>query len=159
MTRTITAALTAVLLITTLTTAANAAPRKGTFGSHAAYKGIRIHMTLKHATATGTLKRPVSSGPCLHTNYKRKPSLIGVWISRRVGVAIIGAPRSARTPRGIGVGSTRTQVRKAYPKLRHSINADTVRVPGYQRVLYGFQFDKNKVTTMWLMSARQNCVN
>jgi hypothetical protein len=149
----------ATLVVAAIMSGPAQAASKGTFGRKAGYNGIRIHMTLKQAKATHKLKPARFSGPCMHTDFKKIHTAVGVLISKRYGVVGVGAPKKARTPHGIGVGSTLKQVKKAYPKLKIGINFSSVRVPGYKTVLYGFQPRKGKVAVMWLMARTQDCAN
>ncbi|GAA3194072.1 hypothetical protein [Actinocorallia longicatena] len=137
------------------------AAAKGSFGKKGGYNGVRIHMTLKQAKATGKLKTTPFSGQCMHAAFKSKKyrSPVGVLFSRKYGLVAIGAPAKARTPRGIGVGSTIKQVKKAYPRLKIGFSFDQVPVPGHKTVRYGFQVVKGKVTVMWLMATKQDCAS
>ncbi|WP_369634465.1 hypothetical protein [Nocardia sp. JMUB6875] len=49
----------------------------------------------------------------------------------------ISLPAAASTPEGITVGSTRDQVRAAYPDLYIGIDTSSVRVPGNPAFKYG----------------------
>jgi hypothetical protein len=137
------------------------AATKGTFGKKAGYNGIRIGMSLKKAKATHKLKLKSAGTLCLFGNFKKNPSSGGVIISRKYGVVLIDAPKKARTPRGIGVGSTEKQVKKAYPDLHEGDHSLEAKVPGYsfKSVRFGFGGDGKRIDDMFLFALKQDCFN
>ncbi|NUT40810.1 MAG: hypothetical protein HOV86_12560 [Thermoactinospora sp.] len=151
---------------TTLTLMAPASAQAATtFGPHG-YGKVKLGMSLKQAKATKkiVLKMRGEGGGCSGWDLKAHPTgkdSVGLYISRNVGVAGIFAWKGAKTPEGIGLGSTKAQLKKAYPKLKTAASGfPMVSVPGNSKAYYLFLLNsKGKVREMGLALDTQDCFN
>jgi hypothetical protein len=157
-------ALAAGLVLGGLAPAAHAATAPATFGP-SGYGGITLGMSAKAAKASGKIA-PVGandSAACTGWALKAHPigrDTIGLYISKKHGVAVIFAPKGAKTPEGIGLGSTSRQIKKAYPKLKTAASGyPYVDIPGKSHAYYSFLLNKGKVYEMALGLHKQDCVN
>ncbi|MGV9599152.1 hypothetical protein ACWDR1_21025 [Streptosporangium sandarakinum] len=133
----------------------------GTFGPYG-YGGVRLGMTLKQAESTRKIVRKRNEGQCSGWDLKTHPTGrdgVGLYISKNLGVALIGAPKGAETPEGIRVGSTMKQVKKAYPRLDTTGNYPVAVVPANPKALYYFLSHRGKVYELALALKNQNCTN
>ncbi|MEW1839473.1 hypothetical protein AB0392_16115, partial [Nonomuraea angiospora] len=72
----------------------------------------------------------------------------------------IFAAKSVKTPEGIGLGSTMTQIKKAYPGVKTAASGyPYVGVPGNSKAYYSFLLSKGKVYELALGLNTQDCVN
>ncbi|SEH01149.1 hypothetical protein SAMN05444920_11979 [Nonomuraea solani] len=136
---------------------AQAATAAGTLGPYG-YGGVKLGMTTAQAKATGKLVREFG-GYCSRYHYKadKKASL---FLSKKRGVAVIFAPPGARTPKGIAVGATLSQVKKAYPGVKKEISGYYATVPGNRKAFFYFGVNqRNKVEELALGLKTQDCVN
>ncbi|MFF3671794.1 hypothetical protein [Microtetraspora malaysiensis] len=158
------AALAAGLALTGVTAAnaASAATAGGTFGPFG-YGGVQLGMTLKQAEATNKIvKTPYRGYTCSGWALKAHPpgrDSVGLYISKKLGVAAIFAPKGVKTPEGIGIGSTMKQVRKAYPQLDTTGNYPVAAVPGNPKAMFAFLSNHGKVYEMSLGLVNQDCTN
>lgn len=162
MTRLVAAALAATSTALVIASPAGAtATAPGTFGPYG-YGGLKLGMTAKQAQATGKIVRKMP-GYCSGWDYKAHPNPkdeIGLYISKKRGVAVIFAPDGARTPKGIGVGSTLSQIKKAYPSVKKQPSGYYATVPGNSKAYYYFGVNqRNKLEEFGLGLNTQDCVN
>jgi hypothetical protein len=143
-------------------TPALAAPT--TLGPHG-YGKVRLGMSAKRAAATGAvvLKRRAGDGACAGWDLKAHPTgrdSVGLYISKKLGVAAIFAAKGVKTPKGIGIGSTMRQVKKAYPAMRTSESGiSSVVVPGNPKARYLFGASaKGKLVELALTRVGQDCM-
>ncbi|GAA4937391.1 hypothetical protein HD597_004690 [Nonomuraea thailandensis] len=136
-------------------------PALGPYG----YGSVKLGMSATKARATGkiVLRMPAGAGPCSGWNLRARPAgkgRVGLYISKRVGVAVILAQKGMRTPQGIGLGSSAKQVRKAYPGLRTSPSGIVhTTVPGNPKAYYAFLYAKGKVRELAFGLDKQDCIN
>jgi hypothetical protein len=86
------------------------AAQKATLGPYG-YGNLKLGMTATKAKATGKIvHKPVGdSARCTGWDLKENPYgeyRVGVYISKKHGVAMIVAPPGLKTPQGISLGST-----------------------------------------------------
>lgn len=156
--RTAAAALTALALLLTVPAPASAAPapKLTSYG----YGKLKIGQSKKQALQTGMIKVSGQSGAGCTTFVFKKPKAASGYLSNKYGVIAIFAAKSMKTPKGIGLGSTEKAVKKAYPKLKHTVNISFTPAPGSKVAQYWFLFDKNdKVYEMGLVHKKQHCFN
>lgn len=134
----------------------------GPFG----YGGVRLGMSAKQAKATGKIVAKQGASMCSGWDLKAHPTgrdNVGLYISKKLGVALISAPKGVKTPEGIGIGSTRKQLRKAYPKLQTTASESKdnlyTDVPGNPKAYYRFLLDHNKIYDVSLDLKNQDCTN
>ncbi|MEV7808410.1 hypothetical protein AB0O28_36220 [Microbispora sp. NPDC088329] len=143
------------------TSADTATGASGTLGPYG-YGGVRLGMTLKQAEATRKIVKKLDEGQCSGWDLKAHPTgrdSVGLHISKKVGVALIQAPKGVKTPEGIQVGSTMKQVKKAYPRLDTTGNYPVAVVPGNPKALYYFLSNRGKVYELALALKNQDCTN
>ncbi|MFI7129657.1 hypothetical protein ACIBQ1_28435 [Nonomuraea sp. NPDC050153] len=129
------------------------------------YGTVKLGMSAKQAKATGAvvLKRAGEAGSCSGWDLKALPSGkdgVGLYISKKRGVAVIFAAKGVKTPEGIGLGSTIKQIKKAYPGVKTAASGfPYTTVPGNSKAYYSFLLSKGKVYEMALGLKTQDCVN
>ncbi|MEV4896708.1 hypothetical protein AB0K48_45845 [Nonomuraea sp. NPDC055795] len=155
------AALAGGALLLSGTPALASGPTLGPYGVGA----LKLGMSAKRAKATGkiVLKRSAPHGGCSGWDLKAHPTgknSVGLYISKKRGVAVVFAGKGMRTPEGIGIGSTMRQVRRAYPKVRTPRGLNPyVTVPGNSRAYYTFFVDKGRLEQLSIAVMWQDCVS
>ncbi len=140
-----------------------AAHQSGKFGPFG-YGGVKLGMTAKQAKATKKIvRKDIPASTCSGWDLKAHPTgsdAVGLYISKKLGVALISAPKGVKTPQGIGIGSTKKQLEKAYAKVETAESGYLVAaVPGNAKASYNFQLSKGKVYEMGLVLKNQDCTN
>jgi hypothetical protein len=139
-------------------------PKKQPKLGPAGFGKVRLGMTAKQAKRTGqvVLKFSANGGSCSGWDLKahRTPKeSVGLFLSKKRGVAVIFAEKGMKTPRGIGLGSTKKQVRTAYPHYHSVEYGYFIAVPGNKKAIYMVGFAKNgRVAEMSLALRTQDCV-
>ncbi|WP_424533585.1 hypothetical protein ACOZ38_24945 [Sphaerisporangium viridialbum] len=141
---------------------APAAHSSGTLGP-SGYGGVKLGMSAKQAKATGKIVHKFDDGGCAGWDLKAHPSgrdAVGLYISKKRGVALIAAPKGVKTPQGIRIGSTRKQLEKAYPKLERAASGYPITtVPGNRKAYYYFTLSHGKIYVLGLALKNQDCTN
>ncbi|RBQ15953.1 hypothetical protein DP939_33440 [Spongiactinospora rosea] len=130
----------------------------------AGFAGVKLGVSAKAAKAGGKIRLKMAGGPgCSGWDLKAYPTgrdSVGLYISKKRGVAVIFAPKGVKTKEGIGLGSTYKQIKKAYPKVKKAASGyPYVTVPGNPKAYYSFLIGKGKVYEMALGLHTQDCVN
>jgi hypothetical protein len=150
-----------LLMGAALSPATAEAAAKGTFGVKAGYEGLYLGQSLKKVRKAGKIHGP-TSGTCSFVTFrsrKKHSHNQNVVISNKYGVVLISAGKSARTARGIGIGSTLKQVKKAYPRFHLGAHAWEIPLPKYPKYVFGLDIEKNRVAELWLEKRPQDCFN
>ncbi|MFD9887886.1 hypothetical protein ACFWY9_00990 [Amycolatopsis sp. NPDC059027] len=135
------------------------------------YKAVKLGMSEEEAVATGELIRRTdvpSTEYCGWYALKDWPGGpgaegAGVVVSPTYGVVAIWAYPSVQTPEGIGLGSTVSEVKAAYPDYEEGEQYHGGRAPvpgGAEGSLYRFgrfDGDNGRITRMFLQAPRQDC--
>lgn len=158
----------AVALAVAVTSIAVAPPavaaQKATLGPYG-YGSLKLGMSATKAKATGRIvRKPVGDhAGCTGWDLKEKPYgeyQVGAVISKKYGLTMIVAHAGMRTPKGIGFGSTKRQLKAAYPDLRSGPGGfPTAGVPGNRKAYYLFylSYKDNRVAGMSLFLAKHDC--
>lgn len=125
---------------------------------------LKLGMTKAQAEATGVVNPFVNepnSDQCLWRTTVKHPSDRGatVFLSKTLGVATIDASGGVKTPEGIGLGSSLTDVKRAYAgfALSADLGRGYQRVPGNSNAVYRIAVDNATVTQLTLQYNNQDC--
>lgn len=131
------------------------------------YLALRLGMTAEQAEATGLITpnvQPLSSKGCKGYDYKGTPkeaARYAVVISPTYGlVRLANGPARPLTAEGLILGSSETEMKKAYPTSAGShgtVGEWVTRVPGNADKRYWFLVRDGKVSEMRLELATQDC--
>ncbi|MEV1047590.1 hypothetical protein [Streptomyces sp. NPDC049916] len=86
-------------------------------------------------------------------------SKIGGYMSPQLGVSSVFAKPGWKTREGIAVGSSTTDVKAAYPKLKEGPNYSSAEVPQNPSAEYGFLYAEGKVKTLLISTPGHACHN
>jgi hypothetical protein len=124
---------------------------------------LKLGMSLPAALGTGLLtgKSAVDPGGC-DAGYRLKSTANSViWFSADKKIIAIDA--EAATPEGITVGSSRADVKRAYPKYNQVSDPEPMdgrglaAVPGNSKAQFRIMIEDDKVTSVTLQSTEQGC--
>jgi hypothetical protein len=129
---------------------------------------LKLGMTQEQASATGLVDRWPAGTDCeLNTFLKAAPGDGNggrVYLDDKRGVQIIEGYPGIRTPEGVGIGTSRAELFKAYPSWRnvseedpHADGRGLVVVPGNSKAHYRIVTEGGKVTELTLQYRDQTC--
>ena len=127
------------------------------------YGAVKLGMTAKQAQATGKVVKKLDGGGASCSGwdlkaFKTPKNSVGLYISPRVGLAAIWAPKGVKTPQGIRIGSTYKQLKAAYPGIKKDFHGYyVVTVPGNKKAYYTFTVTRGKVTEYGIALRNQDC--
>ncbi|MEV4013768.1 hypothetical protein AB0J35_25015 [Nonomuraea angiospora] len=127
------------------------------------FGGLKLGMSLEQARTTGTKKIDGGADGCSGWDLKKYPTgkdAVGLYISPKVGVAAFYAPKTAKTPEGVAIGTAKSQLTKAYPHIKQDVHGFWVTtVPGNQKAYYSFTVLHGKVKEFGIALKKQDCFN
>jgi hypothetical protein len=125
---------------------------------------LTLGMTYQQAGATGLIDPWRGSGEtCRYSNLRAAPAEQGNITASNLGVVAIDAYGTMRTPEGIGLGSTKAAMRRAYPEWEPFDEPSTgdgrgyARVPGNSKATYRIVTAGSRVAELTLQLKSQNC--
>jgi hypothetical protein len=132
------------------------------------FGALKLGMTASQAMGTGLVSgfsddpQAECRGILLKDVTSRQPASVDGYLSAKHGVVSIVAPSGVRTPEGIGVGSTTTAVKRAYPAIDLNATMDggpDVPVPSNEAAFYLIPYDPatSRVTHLSLALKGQDC--
>ncbi|GAA3998780.1 hypothetical protein GCM10022247_18760 [Allokutzneria multivorans] len=142
---------------------AHAAPSGQILGPEG-FDGLKLGMSVPDAYQTTLLHVYQGEDPgagvnpaCSKFEFRAAPNVLRVLISPTKGVAVIDAYPGVRTPRGIGIGSSRKDLVAAYPEWSEGPNGRWVPVPGNANATYAIDVQDDKVIHIGLYQNGQDC--
>jgi hypothetical protein len=159
---------------TTTKTTAPDKPQQSTVLGPRGLGSLRLGMSSTQASATGLVGKwtnpatgeSVESGDCSVTAHlKAAPGDAGkVYSGKNLGVQVINAYGSVRTPEGIRIGSSKSALFAAYPGWKNAADEDPhadgrglVDVPGNSKAYYRIVTLNGKVVQLALQDKHQSC--
>ncbi|WP_434451873.1 hypothetical protein [Lentzea sp. E54] len=125
------------------------------------YGTLALGMSEADALKTGSLVEPGSAADpdnrCKAYATKTVADGNAVIISPAEGIVRITVPSYAKTTKNIGVGSTVTEVKDAYPTAAQNGSSLVVQMAATPRWSYVFENDGTKVTTVLMRLAANDC--
>lgn len=121
--------------------------------SRLGYGALKLGMTPEEAVAVGLAELNWGADGATCTGAEN------VAISKKYGIERITLPADAKTSKGIGVGSTVADVKKAYPnakQYRMGYSASLNDTGGYSFATYGYA-DMDKIVEIKLVSKQTDC--
>jgi hypothetical protein len=126
------------------------------------YGGVNLGMSADEVLRTGVVVAdgPLSQ-PCSYYRFRTSaPGSTDVLVSAKLGVMLIDPRDGVRTPEGIGTGSSRADLRAAYPDASFDgpgLVASTG-VPGKSGSLYRFELnDSGQVSHVSIQATGGDC--
>jgi hypothetical protein len=124
---------------------------------------LKLGMTISEAEATGMVEpfrnEPISDRCLWRSRLDDAPEGTAiVFHDSELGVATIAVAEGVVTPEGIGIGSPRADVDRAYPGM--SVIGESRAysfVPGNEQATYRIEFEDEKVTHLTLQYVMQGC--
>jgi hypothetical protein len=126
------------------------------------YGGLKLTMPSDQALQTGVV---IADGPlpepCGYYRFRTSPpGSTDVLVSVRLGIVMIDPREGVHTPEGIGTGSSKADLRAAYPNVGFDSSGTiaSTRVPGNPNSLYRFDLDSNsKVGHILIQTTNGDC--
>ncbi|MBW8481924.1 hypothetical protein [Actinomadura parmotrematis] len=132
--------------------------QRGAFGP-TSFRGVALGANLRQVQHAGDLRQKRGTRHCAAYTFRPSHDRRGfdVLISRKYGVANIVAPQDARTPRGIAVGSSLRDLRRAYPGLKGNDRHAWVYATPDKSAAYNFDLYRGRVSQVFLSQTHQDC--
>ncbi|MEV7331206.1 hypothetical protein [Micromonospora sp. NPDC093244] len=125
---------------------------------------LRLGMSRQQATATGMLRPfPTNGNGCASTHLRSAPTDRGLVIfSGTLGLAVINAYGSIKTPEGARIGMSSADMLRIYPTWK-AVDGDATdgrgfaKTPGNDRAVYRIATRNGTVTELTLQYSNQDC--